>query len=165
MKILYSPWREAYAMDMRATKQHNASSNDCVFCQQLAQRQDEKNFIIKRFEHSYIMLALYPYNAGHMLILPYAHQANLFDIHQDTRNEMMDIVAQATRVCNETLKADGCNVGINLGKAAGAGIPAHLHVHVVPRWAGDTNFMPVIGEVKQISFDLQKIYEKLKGAF
>lgn len=166
MKNLYSPWREAYAKNVHdGAKKETTTAGDCIFCQQLAENQDEKNFIIKRFKHNYVMLNKFPYNAGHMLVLPLAHHATLNEITNETRAELMEIVAQATQICADALKADGCNVGINLGKAAGAGIPSHLHIHVLPRWSGDTNFMPVIAEVKQISLDLHKMYERLKTTF
>lgn len=166
MKNLYSPWREAYAKNVHdGSKKETTTADDCIFCQQLAENQDEKNLIIKRFKHNYVLLNKFPYNAGHMLVLPLAHHATLNEISHETRAELMEIVAQATQICTDALKSDGCNVGINLGKAAGAGIPSHLHIHVLPRWSGDTNFMPVIAEVKQISLDLHKIYEKLKVTF
>ncbi len=166
MKNLYSPWREAYAQEVDSkSKRTETTSQECVFCQQLAENQDEENLILKRFKHCYVMLNKYPYNAGHMLVLPLTHRAQIYDVESQVRSELMEIVSKATEIASTVLKAEGCNVGINLGKAAGAGIPSHLHIHVVPRWTGDTNFMPVVGEVKQISFDLNKMFEKLKVTF
>ena len=111
------------------------------------------------------MLNLYPYNAGHLLILPFEHTATLEALPKATRTEIMELTSLCTKILESELKCDGINVGINLGRAAGAGIPSHLHLHVLPRWNGDTNFLPTLADTKQVSFDLKKIYTLLKKAF
>ena len=111
------------------------------------------------------MLNKYPYNAGHLLILPIRHVALLSDLEKNERAELMELVNMSVNIVSATLGNHGLNIGINLGKAAGAGIPSHLHTHILPRWDGDTNFMPAIAKTKVISFDLSDIYEKLKKEF
>lgn len=165
MKKLYAPWRSSYTDDTARTKNEGALKSECVFCEHFAEHDDQKHFIIKRFAHNAVMLNRYPYNAGHLLIIPFEHIGNIHELPQDTRNELMDLVAHSTTILKKTLGAEGINVGMNLGKAAGAGIPAHIHMHVLPRWIGDTNFLPTIGETKVISYDLTEIYKKLKKAF
>lgn len=164
MKRLYAPWRSAYAQKISRETKIKTSAKECVFCQILKEKDDEKNFIIKRYKHCFIMLNRYPYNAGHLLIIPTNHKKNLSDFDAKARSEMMEIMSLATEIVQKK-GAHGVNVGINLGKAAGAGIPSHLHIHVLPRYEGDTNFMPLLADTKQISFDLKKVYEEMKGWF
>lgn len=166
MKFLYAPWREDYSSAIdKASKQSDASQAACVFCKQLAENNDEKNLIIKRFHHNYVLLNKYPYNAGHILILPLEHHAELSELSLPARIELIELINSTIELMQTTLNPHGFNVGFNLGKEAGAGIPSHLHAHVLPRWQGDTNFLPTLADTKQISFDLHKIYERLKMAF
>lgn len=165
VKRLYAPWRSTYATDISKTKDENASSDACVFCKQLSAFDDEKYWILKRYTHHIVMLNKYPYNAGHLLILPLAHVATLDTLSVDARAELMEITNYAVTVLKATLQPHGFNIGINLGKAAGAGIPSHLHMHVLPRFNGDTNFLTTIAETKQISFDLNDIFAQLKKRF
>lgn len=165
MDILYAPWRSSYSQDVSDKKQENASEEQCVFCTQIAENQDEQNGIIKRFEHSVIMLNKYPYNAGHCLILPKKHVPDLQSLSAAERAELMELMNASIQVIKDTLRAQGLNVGMNIGKAGGAGIPAHLHIHILPRWQGDSNFMPSIAQTKVISFDLKDIYQKLVQGF
>lgn len=160
MKHLYAPWRGIYLKDKQP-------SGSCPFCIQYApQEDDRKNFIIKRFASCAVMLNLYPYNAGHLLLIPYKHAATLSELTPEIRSEMMEVLEQTTRTLQKTLNNQGTNVGINLGeKAAGGSIPEHLHLHIVPRFQGDTNFLPVIANTKQISRDLNEIYGLLYEAF
>jgi ATP adenylyltransferase len=111
------------------------------------------------------MMNLYPYNAGHLLILPYRHIAQISDMSVEERAEFFEVVSHAVTIVTKVVDAHGANVGMNLGKAAGAGIPDHLHLHIVPRWVGDSNFLPVIGKTKQISVDLFALYGRLVEAF
>lgn len=111
------------------------------------------------------MLNKYPYNAGHLLILPIKHVASLAELTKEARSELIELQSQSVEILQKTLNNDGANIGINLGKAAGAGIPSHLHIHILPRWQGDTNFMPTIAQTKVISFDLGQYYKKLKKQF
>lgn len=160
MKNLYAPWRESYA-----EKVDKKSNTVCVFCDHAKENHDEQNFILGRYEHGYVMLNLYPYNAGHLLVVPYAHVASLEQLDAQVRQELMELVSKCCEIVTKVLEAQGINVGINVGKAAGAGIPDHLHIHVLPRWQHDTNFMPLLAQTKHISFDLKKIFQELKPHF
>lgn len=164
MKVLYTPWRKQYAKQV-VGKQTETMAADCVFCQQVHQAQDEKHFIFRRYKHAYVVLNMYPYNAGHVMVLPIAHVASLDALSVPARAEIMELVSASTKIVREVLGAQAINVGINMGKEAGAGIPSHVHIHVLPRWQGDTNFLPVLFDTKTVSFDLREIYQKLKPAF
>jgi ATP adenylyltransferase len=165
MNHLYAPWRDMYTTQSAHKNNEGALPEDCVFCKQIAAQDDEKYFIIKRYAYHVLMLNLYPYNAGHVLVVPYKHVADLADLAQQESAELMEIITKCTQTLRLVLKADGINIGINLGKMAGAGIPSHLHVHVVPRFLGDTNFMPTIAQTKVISFDLSSVYQQLTAYF
>ncbi len=165
MKRIYAPWRSPYAESTHRTKDEKASAKECVFCKQLQEKNDDQHFIIKRFKHNAIILNRYPYNAGHILIIPLAHKATLDTISKATRTELMELLSMSSHLIQKVLDAHGINIGLNIGKAAGAGIPSHLHFHVLPRWSGDTNFLPTLTDTKLISFDLQQVYELLKKAF
>ncbi len=164
MKNIYCPWRSKYtSKDVFTKEQKNKNEEDCIFCKMIKEDKDEKNCILKRNKNSFVMLNTYPYNAGHLMILPYVHKSELSDLSPETRAEIIEEVNSCVEALKKSLNPDGFNIGINLGKDSGAGIPSHLHVHIVPRWQGDTNFMPVIAETKQISFDLKEIYKKIKA--
>lgn len=165
MKRLYAPWRSSYAVDTAQTKKIKASEKECIFCTQIKQKKDAGFFILKRLKHCFIMLNKFPYNAGHLLVMPFAHKATLDKLSPAARTEIMEALTESTSILRKTLKTQGINIGLNQEKAAGAGIPSHLHFHVLPRWLGDTNFLPTIAETKQISFDLKKMYRLLKKAF
>jgi ATP adenylyltransferase len=161
MQKIYAPWRAAYIKD--AVKKEKKG---CVFCTQLSDTtKDAEYFILQRYEHCAVMLNLYPYNAGHLMVIPYAHQSKLEKLPQEARAEMMEAVSTACTLLTQTLKAESLNIGINFGASAGGGIPEHLHIHVLPRWNGDTNFMPLLCDTKPISTDLQEIFELLKNAY
>ena len=162
MKQLYAPWREQYSSSIAA---QGEQAHSCGFCREFDEHSDDKHFILKRFKHMIVMLNLYPYNAGHLLILPIAHLAHLEELPQEARYELIELTAHSTTIVKKVLGCHGINIGMNLGKAAGAGIPSHLHLHVLPRFTGDTNFLPVLADTKQISFDLKKMYERLKPSF
>lgn len=164
MEQLFSPWRDTYTTDVARTK-HGDGPDSCIFCTQFAANDDDKHFIIKRTKHNVIMLNLYPYNAGHLLIIPKKHAANLDAFSTEERAELMELASLSTTILTNTLKAEGINLGMSLGKAAGAGIPEHAHLHAVPRWNGDTNFLPTTANVKQIATDMVRIYNELKTAF
>lgn len=167
MDILYAPWRDKYITESK--KELKPSELDCVFCQILIDKNStnssEVSFILKETQHAFIILNLYPYNGGHLLILPRDHVANLEDLSQDIRTELMELVTASIVILKNVLKAEGVNAGLNLGRASGAGIPGHLHFHVVPRWFGDTSFITTIGHTKNVSVDLERIYQDLKPAF
>lgn len=161
MNKLYAPWRERYVDDGASKRKIDS----CVFCDAAAASDDAQYFVLKRYEHTLVLLNIYPYNAGHLMIVPKKHKADITDLGENERNELMQALSDSLRALRMALKPDGINSGINSGSAAGASITEHLHIHVVPRWDGDTNFMPVIAQTKHISFDLTRIYWELKKAF
>lgn len=166
MEILYAPWRTAYSSNKdERLRRADISANDCVFCRSFDEHDDEKHFILKRTQTCVVMMNLYPYNQGHLLIIPVQHAARLDEIPASTHHEIMDLIGQSCAVLEQTLECHGINVGINLGKNSGAGIPSHLHWHVLPRWAGDSNFISTIGQTRVYSFDIFSVYTDLKRAF
>lgn len=165
MKKIYAPWRGDYITNEAHTKNDTITADECIFCKQFDAGNDEKYFILKRFKHTAVMLNLYPYNSGHLLILPLKHHGHLDSLDSVIRNELFEVSSLSTGALKKTLGPSGFNLGMNLGKGSGAGIPSHLHMHIVPRWDGDTNFMPVITDTKVVSFDLVKTFETLEPAF
>ena len=165
MKRMYAPWRSKYTTETAHTKKERISKNECVFCEQFQQKNDKKFFILKRLKHNAVLLNRFPYNAGHLLIIPFAHKATLNELSKAARTELMELVSDSSKIVRETLKADGVNIGLNVGKASGSSIPSHLHFHILPRWYGDTNFLPTLADTKQISVDLKDVYQTLKPKF
>lgn len=165
MKHLYAPWREEYSKSIERGKQEGAGQESCVFCSIFQESDDERHFILARSSSMIVMLNRYPYNAGHIMVLPIAHIASLNALSKENRQELMELTNACTEIVKAEFACDGVNVGINLGKAAGAGIPSHLHMHILPRFFGDTNFLPTLADTKQISFDLNAIYKRLKPHF
>ncbi len=161
MDKIYAPWRDAYIV--KNTQQ--IDSQPCAFCKNVQSKKDTKNFVLKRYPNSLVLLNLYPYNAGHLLVISNKHYKDLQSLTNNERDELMHVVSESITALNKTLKPDGINVGINLGSAAGASITGHLHIHILPRWNGDTNFLPALAETKQVSVDLKKIYAKIKTGF
>ncbi len=157
MKKLWAPWRMEYILNVD-------KEVGCLFCN-APKDKDDKRFILKRGKHSFIMLNLFPYNPGHLMVAPYRHVASFGDLTMDEIAE----IGRFVQLCEEALKKeanpDGFNIGINIGRVAGAGFDGHIHVHIVPRWNGDTNFMPVLGETKVIPEGIRATYEKLKKYF
>jgi ATP adenylyltransferase len=137
----------------------------CFFCEHLAENDDEKTHILHRGQTTFVTLNAFPYNSGHLMIAPNRHVGELHDLDDSERHELMDVTSKSIDVVREALEPDGFNVGMNLGKVAGAGVPGHLHVHVVPRWNGDTNFMPVVGETKVLPEMLASTDAKLRPLF
>jgi ATP adenylyltransferase len=156
MERLWAPWRMTYIGDPR--------SDGCVFCAQ-AGKSDEEALIVHRGERCYAVLNLYPYGSGHLMIVPFRHVAAPGDLDADERMEIWDLQVQALQALESALGAQGYNVGFNLGKAAGAGIEDHLHMHVVPRWIGDTNFMPVLADVRVMPQALSETRAALAAAW
>ncbi|MFA5804635.1 MAG: HIT domain-containing protein [Melioribacteraceae bacterium] len=162
MDKLWSPWRSNYIESFKTKK----DSDDCVFCEALKLPIDSKeSLIVYKNKLCYVMLNLYPYNSGHLMIIPNKHISDIHTLSHDEMNEMMSTVRLSMKALEKAMKPQGMNFGANLGKAAGAGIDSHLHFHVVPRWSGDINFMPAIGEVKIISQDLLETKKKLINSF
>lgn len=166
MKHLYAPWRENYITKKATQNTEGAGTeNTCVFCVKLSENNDTQNFILKRFKYNAIILNLYPYNAGHLMVIPLEHKKRPAELSSEALQEFMELTSKSIEILENELHAEGINVGLNLGKAAGAGVPGHLHMHVIPRWNGDTNFMPIIAETKPISLDLNIVYHDLKLLF
>jgi ATP adenylyltransferase len=140
-------------------------SEGCLLCQLRGQAADRANLILHRGPQTYAVLNLYPYNNGHLMIVPYRHCPDLDEFSPEESLEIMDGARRAMRVLQQAFGAEGFNVGFNLGKAAGAGISQHVHLHVVPRWVGDTNFMPVLADTKVMPDYLESTYDKLAPLF
>jgi ATP adenylyltransferase len=138
---------------------------ECPFCCAVSNSNDEENLIVYRGKNAFVMLNRYPYTTGHLLVLPYLHRERLADISQETRAEMTELVNQAGEVLENVFHPEGLNIGLNMGAAAGAGIPKHLHWHIVPRWVGDTNYMTTVCESRVIPESLQDSYLKIKSAW
>lgn len=159
-KLLYAPWRDHYV-----NGSGEAIIESCPFCDQYSAEQDENNFLLKRYQHCFVLLNLYPYTTGHLLVIPKRHVPNLTDLTHEEFVELMDIVVLCQRILKNEVRADGFNIGINQGRVAGAGVPAHLHVHVVPRFSGDTSFLTATTATQVVSSDLASVYNKLKPPF
>ena len=137
----------------------------CIFCDHLSSGDDEGANILFRGEHSFVLLNAFPYNTGHLMVAPNAHVGGLDEMEHEARSEMMELTTRSSGIVREAMGAHGFNIGINMGAAAGAGIPGHLHMHVVPRWNGDTNFMPVVGQTKVLPEMIADTYAKLRPLF
>ena len=137
----------------------------CVFCDHLEAGNDEAAHILHRGVTAFVILNAYPYNTGHLMVAPLRHVGELHDLEPDERAELMELTTRATEIIRTAMGAHGFNVGMNLGQVAGAGIPGHLHVHVVPRWGGDTNFMPVVGDTKVLPEMIAETDAKLRPLF
>jgi ATP adenylyltransferase len=159
MDHLYSPWRYRYLREAVA-----AEGGACVLCAELAKPDDAAGLVVLRGAHNAIVLNRYPYTSGHMMILPYQHCASLEACGEAARAEMMELAARAEQALRAEYQAQGLNVGLNLGEAAGAGIAGHLHLHVVPRWRGDANFMSVVGETRVLPEELGDTWRRLRAA-
>lgn len=157
MERLWAPWRLQYVTQDKPS--------GCIFCEKSQATDDAANLIVHRGRLAFVMLNTFPYNNGHLMVAPYAHLADLEALPPDTLHEMMDLAQLAARALKAKFNPDGLNLGLNLGAAAGAGIKDHLHLHLVPRWQGDTNFMPVIGDVRVIPQSLEDSYRLLTEAF
>jgi len=150
---IWAPWRSVYV--------GGSHSEGCVFCGKLQSDDDEANLLLLRGDNTIVLMNLYPYNNGHLLIMPKRHVGDIEDLTGEEMSELFQMIQKMIRVLR-AFNPQGFNVGANIGRAAGAGVPGHFHIHVVPRWAGDTNFMPVIGDVRVISESLEETFKKLK---
>ncbi|MCE5315533.1 MAG: HIT domain-containing protein [Armatimonadota bacterium] len=157
MERLWAPWRLEYITAEKV--------EGCVFCVFPQQDCDQKNRILYRGKHSFVIMNAFPYSNGHLLIPPYRHIADISQLSDEENLEIMQLTQLCCKALNEVCRPDGFNIGMNLGTAAGAGIADHLHLHIVPRWAGDINFMPVFADVKVIPEALETTYIKLKAEF
>ena len=154
MDHLWAPWRKAYVID-------GARDPGCVFCTKAGEDRDPENYILHRGEYCYVIMNIFPYNNGHIMVLPYSHISGFEELCDEAAAELTHLVRRFIRVLRKAMSPQGFNTGMNLGEVAGAGIASHLHMHVVPRWQGDSNFMPVVGETKVISEALDQTYQKL----
>ena len=161
MDKLWSPWRSKY---IQSFKPGSEKEDRCLFCRIAEEKKDKENYLLYRNKNSFIIMNLYPYNNGHLMIVPYSHVSSLKELNEDTRLECMNMVNLGCEMLEKSLYPHGFNIGANIGRVAGAGIDEHVHFHIVPRWNGDTNFMPVLNEVKLISEFMEETYSKLKKA-
>ena len=158
MDCLWSPWRYAYVSDAGLAR-------GCIFCEKAAERQDASNYIVHRGRKNFLLLNLYPYTTGHVMIAPYEHVATLEAASQETLEEMMTLARAAERNLRAIYQPQGFNIGMNIGECAGAGVAGHIHMHVVPRWPADSNFMTIVGETRVLPEAIEATYGKLLEAF
>lgn len=164
MDRLWSPWRYDYINSGSGGEKNKPAP--CVFCAMLeAEGTDESKYILRRAQHNFVVLNIYPYISGHLMIVPYAHLAEIAAAPKEITDEMMDLTKRAQSVLGEVYRPNGFNLGMNLGRAAGAGVADHFHMHIMPRWIGDTNFMTTVGETRVHPEDLATTYRKLHGRF
>jgi ATP adenylyltransferase len=158
MDRLWSPWRYAYVSDAGA-------GQGCIFCGKAAEQRDASNYIVHRGRKNFLLLNLYPYTTGHVMIAPYEHVATLEAASQEAIEEMMTLGRAAERNLRAIYRPQGFNIGMNIGECAGAGVAGHIHMHVVPRWPADSNFMTTVGETRVLPEAIEATYEKLLQAF
>ena len=154
---LWAPWRMEY---IAAPK-----PDECIFCTRAAAGDDRESLIVRRGERCFVMLNAFPYTNGHVMVAPYEHVPSLLDLDWPTAAELMALTQESMRAIGDAYRPDGFNVGVNQGKVGGAGVEDHVHQHVVPRWGGDTNFMPVVGGVRVLPQSLSDSYDALREAF
>jgi ATP adenylyltransferase len=162
MQRIWAPWRLEYVKD--ASKDNES---DCIFCAVIADgpESDAENLVVSRGEHCFVILNKYPYTNGHLMVAPFEHAAALQGLDEKTVAEMMALTQRGMAALEKSYSPHGYNVGLNQGRVAGAGVEHHIHMHVVPRWGGDTNFMPVLGDTRVMNQTLTDSYETLKGEF
>jgi ATP adenylyltransferase len=158
MDYLWTPWRFQYI-----TKAGEA--DECIFCAAAADPDDRSRLTVFRGEHCFVILNRFPYTSGHVMVVPYAHEASLASLPGAAAAEMMRLAQRAETILRENYRPEGLNMGINIGKCAGAGVAGHVHLHILPRWAGDANFMTTTGETRVLPEDLDVTWEKLHRAF
>jgi ATP adenylyltransferase len=152
--IMYTPWRYDYVSTVD-------DRTGCIFCEKAAADDDRNNLIVLRAEKCLAILNLYPYSSGHTMVAPYRHTGTIEDLDQETLSEMMTVAQTLMAALRKSFGNEGFNIGINIARIAGAGITEHVHMHVVPRWAGDANFMPVVGDTRVLPLSLDQVWEKL----
>jgi ATP adenylyltransferase len=158
MDRLWSPWRYRYVSQA-------PGAEECIFCAHGASESDAASLILHRGGHNFVLLNLFPYTTGHLMVAPYSHVADLEDLASEAACEMMRLTQAAVRILRAVYRPQGFNAGLNLGACAGAGVAGHLHMHVLPRWTGDANFMTVVGETRVMPEDLSETWRKLGAAF
>jgi ATP adenylyltransferase len=156
-KPLWAPWRIEYILGEK--------SGECFLCRAFKEDQDRENLVLKRAKTCVVVMNRFPYNNGHLMIVPLRHIDAIERLTPEEQRELMDLTARSVEILKQVMNPQGFNIGLNLGEAAGAGLKDHLHQHIVPRWAGDTNFMPVLGDVRVIPQALLELYDRLAPAF
>ena len=165
MDRLWSPWRSKYIESFANETTESKSEGQCLFCRVLSDPvKDEENLVVIRGSACIIMMNLYPYNSGHLMIVPFTHTGDISGLSESESSEMMQSARRCAETLTETIHPHGFNIGMNIGRVSGAGIESHVHLHVVPRWNGDTNFMPVLADTRIISEALEDTYRKLREA-
>ena len=154
---LWTPWRMSYV--------GTGKPAGCIFCTKPAENRDEEHLILGRGERAYVLLNLYPYNSGHLMVVPYLHSGDLAALPAEIAAEVMALTQRSIQALTDEYRPQGFNVGMNLGEVAGGSVSAHLHLHVVPRWGGDTNFMPITAETKVLPETLEQTYRRLRPHF
>jgi len=157
MEQISAPWRVKYILMDK--------SKGCFLCENPKQDNNALNYILYRGKKNFVIMNIYPYNPGHLMVAPYRHVASLEGLTREELHEHSEIVSRSVKVLRETFDPHGFNIGINIGKVAGVGVEGHVHTHIVPRWQGDTNFMPVVSDTKIVSEALEETYNKLEGKF
>ncbi|KAB8142290.1 HIT domain-containing protein [Chloroflexia bacterium SDU3-3] len=160
MEIKFTPWRMAYISSGDAPK-----IEGCVLCALGAMEPDDQNLVLYRGAQCYVIMNRYPYNTAHLMVVPYAHTADLVGLDAATAGELFDLTRRTIAILADVYHPHGFNIGMNLGKTAGAGIDAHIHMHIVPRWEGDANFMPIVGGTKLVPEALEQTWARLRPAF
>ena len=159
MDRLWSPWRSEYIAS-------GGEPEGCIFCNfKDTPEHDERNYVVHRGTSNLIVLNRYPYTTGHLMVVPFEHVGDLDAVSKTTSNELMDLTKRAQTALRQAYKPEGLNIGMNIGRAAGAGIADHVHIHVLPRWVGDTNFMTSVADMRVLPEDLDTTYQKLRGKF
>jgi len=159
MEILWTPWRYPYI------KKAGKEKGGCIFCEALSLGDDRKALILARGRYNFLILNLYPYNSGHIMVAPMEHIASFYQYGKEESEEFIELAKLSVKVLEEVYHPEGFNIGMNLGRPAGAGVVDHFHLHIVPRWNGDTNFMSTVGGVRLIPEDITATYEKLHPRF
>ena len=158
METLWSPWRMRYITD-------NDKPGECIFCSYPKMKDGVENLIVGRGSNAFVILNRFPYTSGHVMVVPYQHVASIEELTAVVRAELMEMVNQTLGILRKVYQPEGFNIGINTGSAAGAGIAEHAHIHIVPRWAGDTNFMTTTGETRVIPEDMLVTYQRISKAW
>lgn len=163
MDCVFAPWRKQYILSN--ADEGSKKETDCIFCDFPKLKEDDKYLIVHRGKLCFIIMNAFPYNSGHLMVVPYRHTADITQLTSEETTEITSLIQTAVSTLKKLMSPNGFNIGMNLGKCAGAGIDKHLHVHIVPRWSGDTNFMPVLADVKVVSEGLASTYKRLKAAW
>ncbi len=157
MRLLWAPWRKDYVT--------RVDKEGCFLCQALRMEDGVDNLVLKRGKEAFIILNRYPYNSGHLMVAPLRHVGEILELKEEEERELWEFLKTGIRIIRKVYSPQGLNIGINLGRPAGAGLVSHLHIHIVPRWEGDTNFLPLLSETKVIPESLEESYKKLFEAF